>query len=142
MRKSDFAYSAFPPPGRWMERRGERSRTVFSANHRDTYVISSVIASRIYPVAGVCSCNHENSNLDSQFGISLGIHMVAGANSCNGSKKNGMVKLLKPIPFHLIVILFDLRGKDYSQHTAFHFSLFTFHFSLKHLRERISHSLR
>ena len=25
MRKSDFAYSAFPPPGRWMERRGERT---------------------------------------------------------------------------------------------------------------------
>jgi len=79
------------------------------------------LTKEIYPfaVAGVCSCNHENynldsqfeiSNLNSQFGISLGIHMVAGANSCNGSKKNGMVKLLKPIPFHLIVILFDLRG--------------------------------
>ena len=36
-------------------------------------------------VAGVCSCDHENSNLDSPKEISLVIQVVAGANSCNGT---------------------------------------------------------
>jgi len=46
-------------------------------------------------VAGVCSCNHENSNLDSPKEISLVIQVVAGANSCNGITTHQTLAILK-----------------------------------------------